>query len=114
MHLDLTYLATDPTGEERYADTAMMMGPRMMAANVCREYTGFHLATVDDTGVFVSGFTAQGYADASVRSRRQTWAVYVCPSGFAYRTEALTETSCPLADVFLSLLVVPQGGIKAA
>jgi hypothetical protein len=110
MNLDLLYLATDITGDPKYADVATTQANRMMTASVRPDFTTFHVTDFDEQGRLRKGFTAQGYADDSVWARGQAWGIY----GYAQvalrtgRVEFAT-TSSRLADVFLSHL--PESGV---
>ena len=110
MNLDLMYLATELTGDKRYADIATTQAVRMMTANVRSDYSTFHVANFNQDGSFKNGFTAQGYADDSMWSRGQAWGIYgYAQVGLRTGEEKFVTTSRKLADVFLREL--PKCGV---
>ncbi|RSH81438.1 hypothetical protein EHS25_006794 [Saitozyma podzolica] len=106
MNLDMLYLATDLTGDKRYAEVATRQAEVSMTSHVRKDYSTYHVVNFDQTtGQPTEFMTHQGYADESIWSRGQAWGIY----GYAQcalRTgrSDFIETSRRLADVFLSHL----------
>ncbi|WWC66801.1 uncharacterized protein I206_100707 [Kwoniella pini CBS 10737] len=118
MNLDLLYEATKLTGDERYAKVATHQAEKSLISHVRKDFTTYHVANFDQkTGLPIQMRTAQGYADESVWSRGQAWAIY----GYgqcALRTgrRDFIDTARKLTDVFLSLLGpsgVPEWDFRA-
>ncbi|WRT63807.1 uncharacterized protein IL334_000732 [Kwoniella shivajii] len=118
MNLDMLYEATKLTGDERYAKVATRQAEKSLISHVRKDYTTYHVANFDQkTGLPMELRTAQGYADESVWSRGQAWAIY----GYgqcALRTgrQDFIDTARRLTDVFISFLGpsgVPEWDFKA-
>ncbi|BEI83675.1 hypothetical protein CcaverHIS002_0402790 [Cutaneotrichosporon cavernicola] len=109
MNLDLMYLATELTGDPKYAAIATRQAEMMQAAHVRPDGTTYHVVDFTD-GSAHKGYTCQGYEDESCWSRGQAWGIY----GFAQcalRTgrKDFLDTSRLLTDKFLDLL--PESGV---
>lgn len=106
MNLPLLFWATHDTGDPKYADIALAHAQTTLRYLVRSDDTTFHTFFFNqETGEPVGGKTAQGFADDSLWSRGQAWAIY----GFALAGEwtgdtQFTEVSRRLAKRFWSEL----------
>jgi unsaturated chondroitin disaccharide hydrolase len=102
MNLPLLFWATHETSDPKFADVALAHAQTTLHFLVRPDATTFHTYFFDqDTGEPIGGKTAQGYADDSLWSRGQAWAIY----GFALAAEwtnegNFTEVSRRLAERF--------------
>ncbi|MBZ0286686.1 MAG: glycoside hydrolase family 88 protein [Anaerolineae bacterium] len=106
MNLPLLFWATHESGDLKYADIASRHAQTTLRYLVREGDTTFHTFFFNqETGEPVGGKTAQGFADDSIWSRGQAWAIY----GFALAADwtgnsAMLDTACRLADRFWSEL----------
>ncbi len=102
MNLPLLFWASSETGDPKYAAVASKHAATTLRYLVRDGDTTYHTFFFNqETGEPIGGKTAQGFADDSLWSRGQAWAIY----GFALAADwtgdaALLATSCRLADRF--------------
>ncbi|MEM9666914.1 MAG: glucuronyl hydrolase [Bacteroidota bacterium] len=77
MNLEMLYWAAANGGDASWADLATNHAQRSLREHVRPDGTTFHVVDFDTTSGEVRGkHTHQGYADASMWTRGQAWAVY--------------------------------------
>lgn len=77
INLEMLFWAAQNGGGEKLRDIAIRHANTTMKYQFRPDYTCYHVAVYDTlTGKFKEGKTNQGYADNSVWSRGQAWAVY--------------------------------------
>lgn len=77
INLEMLFWAADNGGETELRDIAISHANTTMKNHFRSDYTCYHVALYDSiSGQFIKGKTNQGYADSSVWSRGQAWAVY--------------------------------------
>jgi hypothetical protein len=87
MNLDMLYLATDLTGDKRYAEVATRQAEVSMTSHVRKDYSTFHVVNFDQTtGQPTELMTHQG-------GRRFSRFSPFRPSGFD-RTESTWVLGC--------------------
>jgi len=77
MNLPLLYWASEETGEEAYREVAREHATTTLRYLVRSDGSTYHTFFLDPiTGKPIGGKTAQGYADESLWTRGQAWAIY--------------------------------------
>jgi len=103
MNLPLLYWASEETGESAFGEVAHQHATTSMRFLVRPDGSTYHTFFLNpETGEPIGGKTAQGYADDSLWTRGQAWAIY----GFALSAEWLNDakflaTAQKTADCFL-------------
>lgn len=106
LNLELLFWASKNGGNPDYYDMAVSHAQTTLKNHFRPDNSSYHLVVYDDkTGQVLQKITDQGFADESVWSRGQAWAIY----GFAmcYRETGLTEfrdAAIGMADYFLTHL----------
>ena len=77
INLELLFWATENGGDKHLADIAIRHAETTMRNHFRPDGSCYHVAVYDTlTGDFIKGVTHQGYADSSMWSRGQSWAIY--------------------------------------
>ena len=77
MNLELLFKATELTGDSTYYRIAVSHAERTLKEHFHKDGTAYHVVDYNPSeGKVNSKQTAQGYADESVWSRGQAWAIY--------------------------------------
>lgn len=77
INLELLFWASDNGGSQRLKDIAIRHAETTMRHHFRQDGSCYHVAVYDTlTGDFIKGVTHQGYADSSMWSRGQSWAIY--------------------------------------
>ena len=77
MNLELLCRATELSGDKRFYDMAISHADKTMANHFRPDYSCYHVVNYDTiSGNALQKCTWQGYADKSVWSRGQSWALY--------------------------------------
>ena len=77
INLELLFWASRNGGDKRLADMAVKHAETTMNNHFREDGSCYHVAVYDTLdGHFVKGVTHQGYADSSMWSRGQSWAIY--------------------------------------
>ncbi len=106
MNLELLFWASKNGGDESYYDIAVTHALTTMRNHVRDDYSTYHVVVYDSlSGDVVKKVKYQGYADDSMWSRGQAWAIY----GFTmcYRETGIVdflETAKGLARTFINHL----------
>lgn len=106
INLELLLWAADNGGSERLRDIAIAHATTTMRHHFRPDGSCYHVAVYDTlTGQFIKGVTHQGYSDASMWARGQSWAIYGYTTIYRYtrRTEFLAFAE-KVADIYLKRL----------
>jgi unsaturated chondroitin disaccharide hydrolase len=105
-NIPLLYWAADHTGDGSFRAAAHAHAMMTSSAFVRADGSTYHAVEYDPaTGERRRGYTFQGYADESLWSRGQGWAVIgLAATADAYRSRRELDLACRLADVFLERL----------
>ena len=76
MNLDLLFLASRLTGDDKYKDIAIRHADTTMKNHFRDDYTSWHVVSYNDDGTVERRQTHQGKDDNSSWARGQAWAVY--------------------------------------
>jgi len=77
INLELLFWAAKNGGDKRLYDMAVTHATTTMKNQFRPDYTSYHVVVYDTaTGKKVKGITHQGYSDASMWARGQSWAIY--------------------------------------
>ena len=77
INLELLFWAAKNGGDKRLYDMAVSHATTTMKNQFRPDYTSYHVVVYDTaTGKKVKGITHQGYSDASMWARGQSWAIY--------------------------------------
>ena len=76
MNLDLLFLASRLTGDNKYKETAIRHADTTMKNHFRDDYTSWHVVSYNDDGTVERRQTHQGKDDNSSWARGQAWAVY--------------------------------------
>ncbi len=77
MNLELLFWAAEHGGPQRLKDIAIKHAETTMQHHFRPDGSCYHVAVYDTLdGHFIKGVTHQGYADSSMWSRGQSWAIY--------------------------------------
>lgn len=82
MNLDLLFLATRLTGDNKYRDMAITHANTTMQNHFRNDYTSWHVVSYNDDGSVERKQTHQGRNDDSAWARGQAWGVYGYTSCF--------------------------------
>ena len=106
MNLELLFWAAKNGGGRKLYDIAVQHATTTMHNHFRPDYSAYHVVVYDTvTGKKIKGITHQGYSDASMWARGQSWAIY----GFTlcYRethNTAFLDFAQKVADVYLAHL----------
>lgn len=106
MNLELLFWASKNGGSRRLADIALTHARITMKNHFRPDYSAYHVIIYDTvTGKKIKGVTHQGYSDASMWARGQSWAIY----GFTMcyresRRPEFLDFAQKVADVYLKRL----------
>jgi len=111
MNLPLLFWATEQTGDERYAQVAMMHAEKSRRFLVRGDDSSYHTFYFNQqTGDAIRGGTEQGYNDGSTWARGQAWGIYGFALIYHYTGDLrYQEASIRLAKYFLNNL--PEDGV---
>ena len=106
INLELLFWAAANGGDSRYRDIAVSHADTTMRYHFRPDGSCYHVAVYDTlTGAFLRGVTHQGYADGSMWSRGQSWAIYGYTMVYRYTHEArFLAFAQKVADVYLQRL----------
>lgn len=105
MNLDLLYVASEITGDPKYAAKATKHAETTLNDGPIRpDFSTYHMVVYDPTtGTRKAGLTVQGYEHETTWSRGQAWALYGFASCYKYtRDERFLDAARKLTDYFLS------------
>jgi len=106
INLELLFWAAANGGDSRYHDIAVSHADTTMRYHFRPDGSCYHVAVYDTlTGAFLRGVTHQGYADGSMWSRGQSWAIYGYTMVYRYTHEARFLTFAQkVTDIYLQRL----------
>ncbi|EKM55948.1 glycoside hydrolase family 88 protein [Phanerochaete carnosa HHB-10118-sp] len=111
MNLEVLFVSANLTGNHTLIDIATSHADHTAINHVRPDGSSFHVVEYNaTTGVVVSKFTAQGYANNSTWSRGQAWGIYGFANMFKHtQNTSYLETSRRMAAYFINNL--PDDGV---
>ena len=106
MNLELLFWAAANGGSEHLEDVAVRHAETTMQHHFREDGSCYHVAVYDTLdGHFIKGVTHQGYADSSMWSRGQAWAIYGYTMVFRYTKEKrFLDFAQKVTDIYLKRL----------
>ncbi|MBQ7415370.1 MAG: glycoside hydrolase family 88 protein [Prevotella sp.] len=106
INLELLFWAQEHGGSERLRDIAIRHAETTMKNHFREDGSCYHVAVYDTlTGAFIKGVTHQGYADSSMWSRGQSWAIYGYTMVYRYTKEKrFLDFAQKVTDIYLKRL----------
>ena len=106
INLELLLWASENGGSKRLKDIAISHADTTMRYHFREDGSCYHVAVYDTlTGNFLRGQTHQGYADSSMWSRGQSWAIYGYTMVYRYTKEQrFLDFAQKVADIYLKRL----------
>jgi rhamnogalacturonyl hydrolase YesR len=110
MDLELLFWAARQTGNQAYYNQALRNAQTVATHLVRADGGSYHWGYFDSaTGEFISGETAQGYANESTWARGQAWGIYAFTMVYRETRDAqFLATARKMADYFLRNLPADQ------
>lgn len=114
MNLDMMLWAAENGGNPLLRDLAVMHATTTMKHHFRPDGSCYHVAVYDTVGGdFIKGVTHQGYADHSMWTRGQSWAIYGYTMVYRYtRDKVFLDFVQKVTDVYLRRLM--SGGAPSA
>jgi len=106
INLELLYWASQNGSNKQLSDIATKHAETTMANHFREDGSCYHVAVYDTiTGAFIKGVTHQGYADSSMWSRGQSWAIYGYTTVYRYTKEQrFLDFAQKVTDIYLKRL----------
>lgn len=106
INLELLLWASRNGGSERLKDIAVTHADTTMKYHFRDDGSCYHVAVYDTlSGAFIKGVTHQGYADSSMWSRGQSWAIYGYTMVYRYTKEKrFLDFARKVTDIYLKRL----------
>jgi len=106
INLELLFWASNNGGSQRLRDIAIRHAETTMTHHFRLDGSCYHVAVYDTlTGDFIKGVTHQGYADSSLWSRGQSWAIYGYTTVYRYTKEQrFLDFAQKVTDIYLKRL----------
>lgn len=106
MNLELLFWAAENGGNPRLRDIAVSHAETTMKHHFREDGSCYHVAVYDTlTGKFVKGVTHQGFADWSMWSRGQAWAIYGYTMVYRYtHDQRFLDFAQKVTDIYLKRL----------
>ena len=106
INLELLFWASENGGSQRLKDIAVSHADTTMRYHFREDGSCYHVAVYDTlTGQFIKGVTHQGYADSSMWSRGQSWAIYGYTTVYRYTKEQrFLDFAQKVTDIYLKRL----------
>lgn len=106
INLELLFWASENGGSQRLKDIAVRHAETTMRHHFRQDGSCYHVAVYDTlTGDFIKGVTHQGYADGSLWSRGQSWAVYGYTTVYRYtKDQRFLAFAQKVTDIYLKRL----------
>lgn len=106
INLELLFWAAENGGEQRLKEVAIQHALTTMKNHFREDGSCYHVAVYDTlTGKFIKGVTHQGYADYSMWSRGQSWAIYGFTTVYRFtRDPQFLAFAQKVTDIYLKRL----------
>ena len=106
INLELLFWAAENGGSRRLRDIAVSHADTTMRYHFREDGSCYHVAVYDTLdGHFIKGMTHQGYADSSMWSRGQSWAIYGYTMVYRYtREQRFLDFAQKVTDIYLRRL----------
>jgi unsaturated chondroitin disaccharide hydrolase len=106
INLELLFWASENGGSQRLKDIAVRHAETTMQNHFRKDGSCYHVAVYDTlTGKFIKGVTHQGYADSSMWSRGQSWAIYGYTMVYRYtKDKRFLDFALKVTDIYLKRL----------
>ncbi len=106
MNLDMMFWAAKNGGNKLLYDLAVTHAKTTMLNHFRPDGSCYHVAVYDTiSGNFIKGVTHQGYADSSMWSRGQSWAIYGYTMVYRYtRNKAFLDFAQKVTDIYIKRL----------
>ena len=106
INLELLFWAADNGGDQRLRDIAVKHADTTMKYHFRSDGSCYHVAVYNPrNGRFIKGVTHQGYADWSMWSRGQAWAIYGYTMVYRYTHEVrFLQQAQKVTDIYIKRL----------
>ena len=106
INLELLFWAAENGGSQRLREIAIRHADTTMKNHFREDGSCYHVAVYDTlTGAFIRGVTHQGYADSSMWSRGQSWAIYGYTTVYRYtKDRRFLDFAQKVTDIYLKRL----------
>ena len=106
INLELLFWASENGGSEKLKDIAISHADTTMRYHFREDGSCYHVAVYDTlSGNFIKGVTHQGYADESMWSRGQSWAIYGYTMVYRFTKEQrFLDHAQKVTDIYLKRL----------
>ena len=106
INLDMLLWASEHGGNPLLRDVAVMHATTTLRNHFRPDFSSYHVAVYDTlSGRFLRGVTHQGYSDASMWARGQSWAIYGFTMMYRYtRDAAFLQQAMNVTDIYLKRL----------
>lgn len=106
MNLDMMFWAAKNGGNKLLYDLAVTHAKTTMLNHFRPDGSCYHVAVYDTiSGNFIKGVTHQGYADSSMWSRGQSWAIYGYTMVYRYtHNKAFLDFAQKVTDIYIKRL----------
>lgn len=106
INLELLFWAAENGGSQRLREIAIRHAETTMKNHFREDGSCYHVAVYDTlTGKFIKGVTHQGYADTSMWSRGQSWAIYGYTTVYRYtKDRRFLDFAQKVTDIYLKRL----------
>ena len=106
INLELLFWASENGGSQHLKDIAVRHAETTMQHHFRPDGSCYHVAIYDTlTGKFIKGITHQGYADSSMWSRGQSWAIYGYTMVYRYtKDKRFLDFAQKVTDIYLKRL----------
>ncbi len=106
INLELLYWASENGGNKQLQDIATKHAETTMNNHFRPDGSCYHVAVYDTIdGHFIKGVTHQGYSDASMWSRGQSWAIYGYTMVYRYtKDQRFLDFAQKVTDIYLKRL----------
>ena len=106
INLELLFWASQNGGSQQLAEIAVKHAETTMSNHFRPDGSCYHVAVYDTLdGHFIKGVTHQGYSDASMWSRGQSWAIYGYTMVYRYtKDQRFLDFAQKVTDIYLKRL----------
>lgn len=106
INLELLFWASEHGGSQHLHDIAVRHAETTMQHHFREDGSCYHVAVYDTlSGAFIKGVTHQGYADSSMWSRGQSWAIYGYTMVYRFtKDQRFLDFAQKVTDIYLKRL----------